>query len=609
MVGGETAAVNPERRGTKAALLHRLTIAGHGSITLRFRLAREDESEPGSLDVAGFETCFDERRRETDAFYRTVIADTCSADEAAVSRQAYAGLLWSKQFYYYVAERWWDGDPAQPPPPEARGTTKSNDWGHLFCRDVLAVPDKWEYPWFAAWDLAFHMVPMVRLDPAFAKDQLTLLLREWYMHPNGQLPAYENNFSDVNPPVHAFAVFQVYSYDAQRTGRPDLDFLEGAFHKLMLTFTWWVNRNDADGRNLFGGGFLGLDNIGVFDRDVTLPDGVSLSQADATAWMGLFCASMLRIAVELAQHRPVFQDIASKFFTHYTAIIVAINTYGGSGLWDEEDGFYFDQLETQDDRPNRLMKLHSIVGLVPLFAVLSLHRKEYEALPELHKRLKWFLEHKPQVAACVRPVETDDPELAGSYYLSLVPKERLERILRRVFAEDEFLSPYGVRALSKTYDDQPFEITLDGHAMLVRYVPGEGDSGMFGGNSNWRGPVWLPINGLLINALQRYQGVFGDTFKVEFPTGSGHWMTLGEAAEALTRRCVALFLRDDGGARPCHGEEARYRDDPAWRDLVLFNEYFSGDTGRGIGASHQTGWTALVAPMIDLLHRSYVGVF
>ena len=452
------------------------------------------------------------------------------------------------------------------------------------------------------------MIAMARVDPTFAKFNLSVLLREWYLHPNGQLPAYENAFSDVNPPVHAFAVFQVYAYDAQRTGEKDLDFLEGAFHKLMLNFTWWVNRNDADGRNLFGCGFLGLDNIGVFDRDMTLPDGVSLNQADATAWMGLFCASMLRIAVELAQHRPIFQDIASKFFRHYIAIIDAINSTHG-GLWDEEEGFYFDQLSTDDEQPNKLLKLHSIVGIVPLFAVLSLRKSELDAMPDFVKRMDWLLEHQPEMAKHVTKVETDDPELAGSYYLSLVPKDRLERILRRVLSEAEFLSPHGVRALSKVYGDTPYEVELVDRTTSVHYAPAEGIDGMFGGNSNWRGPVWFPINALIINALLRYHAVLGDGFLVEMPAGSGRWVSCKEVAHDLARRCVGLFVPGEDGARPCHGGEARYRDDPAFRELVLFSEYFSGDDGRGVGASHQTGWTALVAPLIELLQRGYKNMF
>ena len=608
VVHGEAAAVDPERRGTKAALVHRLTVAAGGSTVLKFRLAREDERAPPTMDEAAFEACFAARIAEANAFYATVVPATCSEDERAVARQAYAGLLWTKQFYHYVDQRWREGDPAQPRPPEKRATASGNDWRHLFCRDILSVPDSWEYPWFAAWDLAFHMIPMARLDPAFAKNQMILLLREWYLHPNGQMPAYEGNFSDVNPPVHAFAAFQVYAFAAQSTGVKDIDFLESVFHKLLLNFTWWVNRNDAEGRNLFGGGFLGLDNIGVFDRGMDLPDGVTLSQADATAWMGLFCASMLRIATELAQTRPVFQDIASKFFGHYVAIIDAMNTFDGSGLWDEEEGFYFDHL-TAPGQPVKPLKVHSIVGLVPLFAVVSLRRQELDRMPGFRNRMDWFLKHRATLPSYVTPVETDDPDLAGSYLMSLVPKDRLRRILARVLDEDEFLSPHGIRALSRRHDAHPYEVELAGEVMRIRYVPGEGDSGLFGGNSNWRGPIWFPVNALLIAALQRYHAVYGDAFKVECPVRGGRWMTLHEVAEEIARRCSGLFLRDAQGARPCHGRERRYAEDPAWRDLILFSEYFCGDTGRGLGASHQTGWTALAATMIEMLHRPMASVF
>ena len=608
LVHAEAGAVNPERKGTKAALLHRLTIGAGASVTLRIRLVREDVAEPPAMDPSEFEAAFAQRRAEADAFYDIVIPEDCTEEERAIARQAYAGLLWSKQFYYYVAARWAEGDPAQPAPPPDRTTDSSEDWRHLFCRDVLSMPDKWEYPWFAAWDLAFHMVPMAKLDPSFAKSQLLLMLREWYLHPNGQMPAYEGSFSDVNPPVHAFAVFQIYAIAADSTGFKDVDFLERAFQKLLLNFTWWVNRNDETGRNLFGGGFLGLDNIGVFDRNMTLADGAELNQADATAWMGLYCSSMLRIATELAQTKPVYEDIASKFFDHYLAIIDAVNTLGGSGLWDEEEGFYFDQL-TDRSGPPRLLKLHSIVGIIPLFAIVSLRKRELDKMPGFRKRMDWFLEHRPELAAYVTPVETKDPALEGSHFLSIVPKDRLLRVLSRVLDESEFLADHGIRALSKRHDAEPYEIEIGGKTLSVKYAPGEGQSGMFGGNSNWRGPIWFPINGLLVNSLQRYQAVYGDGFTVECPTGSGRMATLREVSEELERRLASLFLRDPEGRRACHGWEQRYITDPHWRDLILFNEYFCGDTGRGLGASHQTGWTALAATLIDNLHRQNSGMF
>ncbi len=603
LVQGGKEVGNPERVGTKAAFVYRLKVAAGASTEVRLRLVREDEAEPRAMDAAGFDACFDERRVEADAFYAERIPAEFSEDERNVSRQAYGGLLWTKQFYYYVSERWLEGDPAQPPPPESRKTAENKEWRHLFCRDVLSMPDKWEYPWFAAWDTAFHMIPMAEVDPEFAKNQLLLLLREWYMHPNGQMPAYEFAFGDVNPPVHAWAVMRVYQMTAQREGgEKDVDFLERAFQKLLLNFTWWVNRNDENGHNLFGGGFLGLDNIGVFDRSTALPNDMSLNQADGTAWMGLYCSVMLTIAIELAQTRPAYEDIASKFFEHFIAIIDAINTQGGTGLWDEQDGFYFDQLVTADGPP-RALHVHSIVGVVPVFSVGILHKAELDKLPGFAKRLKWFLANKPDLARYVVEAETKNPEFAGARFIALVPKERLLRILQRVFDETEFFSPHGVRALSKIHKDAPYQVELQGKMMTVKYVPAEGDSGMFGGNSNWRGPVWFPMNTLLTNALERYDAVYGDALTVECPTGSGHMMTMREAADEIRRRMACLFLRDAAGRRAAHGDEERYVSDPYWKDLVLFSEYFDGDTGRGVGASHQTGWTALVATYLLKMHH------
>ena len=609
IVHGQKDAVNPQLRGTKAAFLYRLQIEAGATVVLRLRLVREDKkdkedkSDPAALDLPAFDRCFDLRKREADDFYATRIPESCTEDERNVSRQAYAGLLWTKQFYYYISERWLEGDPAQPAPPAERLKGRNADWRHLFCRDILSMPDKWEYPWFAAWDTAFHMIPMAELDPEFAKSQLLLLLREWYLHPNGQMPAYEFNFSDVNPPVHAWAVYHVFQISAQMDGgKKDLEFLERAFQKLLLNFTWWVNRNDEQGNNLFGGGFLGLDNIGVFDRSTKLPNGTSLHQADGTAWMGLYCSTMLTIAIELAQTRPAYEDIASKFFEHYIAIIDAINSDTGGGLWDEQDGFYFDHLVIDSQQPKPL-HVRSIVGIVPLYAIGILHRNEVECLPGFVKRMKWFLENKPELARHVTQAETSDPKYAGSHFVALVPRDRLLRILRCVFDETEFLSEHGVRALSKHHEHHPYEVELAGQKLTVRYVPGEGDSGMFGGNSNWRGPVWFPVNILLLNALERYHAVYGDDLKVECPAGSGNLMTLLEAAEEIERRLARLFLRDADGRRASHGSERRYTDDPHWRDLVLFNEYFCGDTGRGIGASHQTGWTALAATCIKKMHR------
>jgi hypothetical protein len=486
--------------------------------------------------------------------------------------------------------------------PPAEREKKSEAWRHLFCRDILSMPDKWEYPWFAAWDTAFHMIPMARIDPAFAKNQLLLLLREWYMHPNGQMPAYEFAFSDVNPPVHAWSVWHVYRITTDEHGNGDLDFLERAFQKLMLNFTWWVNRNDEKGRNLFGGGFLGLDNIGVFDRSIPLPDGVCLHQADGTAWMGLYCAVMLQMALELAHHRSkAYEDIASKFFEHYISVIDAINSVGGTGLWDDEQGFYFDHLE-HDDGSSIALKVRSMVGIAPLFAVCILKRETIEDLPDFEKRTRWFLKYKKQLSNYVTEAKVANEEINGSQWVAIAPRERFERILRRVLDESEFLSPNGVRALSRFHHEHPFEADLHGQHFTVRYTPAEGDSGMFGGNSNWRGPVWFPMNMLLINALERYYLVYGDDFKMEYPTGSGQQHTLAEISEDIARRLVGLFLPDKDGYRPSHGREHRYANDPHWKDLILFSEYFDGDTGRGVGASHQTGWTALAATMIHMLY-------
>ena len=603
LVRGETQAVNPELQGTKSAFVYRLRLDAGASTILRLRLVREDHGEPATMDQKAFEEVFALRQREADAFYGERIPESFNEDERNVSRQAYAGLLWTKQFYYYVSERWFEGDPAQPKPPQERLKGPNSDWRHLFCRDILSMPDKWEYPWFAAWDTAFHMIPMAEVDPVFAKNQLLILLREWYLHPNGQMPAYEFAFGDVNPPVHAWAVFNVYMIDARRNdGVKDVDFLERAFQKLLLNFTWWVNRNDQQGNNLFGGGFLGLDNIGVFDRSIKMPDGTSLNQADGTAWMGLYCSSMLVMALELARTRPAYEDIASKFFEHYIAIIDAINGLGGTGLWDEEDGFYFDQLTTANASPKPL-KVHSIVGIVPLYAICLLHKEDVERLPGFMKRLRWFLANKPELARHVSDVETEDPSLAGSKFVALVPKERLLRILTRLLDETAFLSDHGVRGLSQYHRDHPYQVEVGGKALVVKYVPGEGDSGMFGGNSNWRGPVWFPMNILLLNALERYHVAYGDSLKVECPTGSGNMLTLQEIQEEIARRLVSLFLRDAEGRRASHGDEKRYIHDPHWKDLVLFSEYFCGDTGRGTGASHQTGWTALAATCMERMHR------
>jgi hypothetical protein len=522
-----------------------------------------------------------------------------TAEESRVVRQAYAGLLWSKQFYHYIVRDWLDGDSLQPTPPASRATGRNSGWPHLHNRDVISMPDKWEYPWYAAWDLAFHMITFARIDPDFAKQQLVLFLREWYMQPNGQLPAYEFNFSDVNPPVHAWSCWRVYKMTACR-GQRDRVFLSRCFQKLVICFTWWVNRKDLEGRNLFAGGFLGLDNVGVFDRSKPLPASGRLQQADGTAWMAFFCATMLSIALELARDNPATEDMASKFFEHFIAIADAINTQGGTGLWDEEDGFYYDQLCVGE----RIipLKVRSLVGLIPLLAVEILDDELIQGLRGFKKRMDWFLENRPDLSQLISYCCLLDKGKGRCHRLLAIPtRKQLERVLRYMLDENEFLSPYGIRSLSRIHREQPYVFHLDGQEYRVDYEPGESTTGFFGGNSNWRGPVWFPVNYLLIEALERYHHFYGDGLRVECPTGSGRVLNLQEVADELRCRLARLFLLDAQGRRPCHGEERRYAEDPPWRDLVLFHEYFHGETGRGLGASHQTGWTALA---VQLLERS-----
>jgi hypothetical protein len=502
-------------------------------------------------------------------------------------------LLWSKQFYHYIVDHWLEGDPTQPAPPKTRHVGRNRDWGHVHGRDVISMPDKWEYPWFAAWDLAFHMVPFARIDPTFAKEQLILFLREWYMHPNGQIPAYEFAFGDVNPPVHAWAAWRVYKIAAKR-GERDLTFLKRVFHKLLLNFTWWVNRKDDDGNNLFSGGFLGLDNIGIFDRSQPLPTGGTIEQADGTAWMAFYASTMLAIALELADHDRSYEDVASKFFEHFVGIVDAMNAFGGSGLWDEQDGFYYDQLHV--DGRAMSMRTRSMVGVIPLFAVEVLEQSVLDRLPGFKKRMDWFLANRRDLA---RHISYFEGGSHGHRLLAIPSRERLARVLRYVLDENEFLSPYGIRALSRVHKDHPYVLHAGGREYRVEYVPGDSTSGLFGGNSNWRGPIWFPLNYLLVESLQRYHHFYGKEFRVECPTGSGQWLTLGEVAGELARRLAAIFVPGDDGRRPCHGSDARYARDPHWKDLVLFHEYFHGDTGLGVGASHQTGWTSLVVRCLE----------
>ena len=595
VVDGEQSAVNPRQVGTKAAFVYEWQLAAGATATLDLRLSSDDEA-PDKPFNREFDATFELRKRDADEFYDTLIPRQSSQEEYRVARQAYAGLLWTKQAYHYAVREWLDGDPAFPPPPPERLNGRNHDWKHLYNRDVISMPDKWEYPWYAAWDVAFQMVPFARLDPTFAKDQLILLLREWYMHPNGQIPAYEFEFGDVNPPMHAWAAWRVYKLTGHRGSRDRL-FLERVFHKLLVNFSWWVNRKDADGNNIFGGGFLGLDNIGVFDRSRPLPGGQYLEQADGTAWMAFYASTMLSIAVELAAHDPAYEDMASKFFEHFVAIADAMNTVGGTGLWDEEDGFYYDQLSVEGVR--RPLRVRSIVGLICLIACENVEQATIDRLPAFKKRMAWFLENRDDLSRQLSYMRDDEAREHHRRLLAIPSRERLTRVLRYVLDEKEFLSPFGVRSLSRVHADQPFTLNVDGAEYSVRYTPGESDSGLFGGNSNWRGPIWFPINYLLIEALERYHHYYGASLKVECPTGSGNFMDLDEVARELATRLCRIFLPDATGSRACHGGEKRFATHPNWRDLLLFHEYFNGDTGRGHGASHQTGWTALVARCLE----------
>lgn len=595
LVHGRANAVNSDLIGTKAAAHYELAIPPSTEVVLRLRLWAATEAPTAPFGPA-FEKVFLKRATEAEAYLVARQPASVTPEEAQVIRQAEAGLLWTKQFYHYVVEDWLKGDPEQPPVSPSRAFGRNHEWEHLFNRDIISMPDKWEYPWYAAWDLAFHMIPFAAADPAFAKEQLLLLLREWYMHPNGQIPAYEFGFGDVNPPVHAWACWRVYKI-AGRGGRRDKQFLARAFHKLLLNFTWWVNRKDPTGRNLFSGGFLGLDNIGVFDRSRPLPTGGFLEQADGTAWMAFYCMNMLAIALELASDSPEYEDVASKFFEHFVAIVHAINTLGGSGLWDENEGFYYDHLNI--DGNSQPIRIRSMVGIIPLFAAGVVEEGALSGLPGFRKRMEWFLKNRPELAQhLVNSDQEGCTRQRKRFLLGIPTRERLTRILHRVLDETEFLSPYGVRSMSRVHKTEPFSVHFGGEDLRVEYVPGESDSWLFGGNSNWRGPVWFPVNFLLIEALERYHHFYGDSFRVECPTGSGRFMNLAQVSAELTARLTRLFLPDDQGRRPCHGDDARYAQNPHWREKVLFYEYFHGDDGRGLGASHQTGWTALAASLI-----------
>jgi len=600
LIHGQHDAVNPQQTGTKAGACYDLNVPAGNSVTVRLRLTKADAASAGQ-PWADFDALFDQRRHEADEYYAAIQQTVADADARLVQRQAYAGMIWSKQFFHYDVLLWLKGDPTQPPPPPERKRGRNADWKHLNNADVISLPDKWEYPWFAAWDLGFHCVAFADIDAEFAKSQLILLMREWYMHPNGQLPAYEWAFGDVNPPVHAWAAFRVFQIDRRQRQETDpkyagdLEFLERVFQKLLLNFTWWVNRKDEQGHNIFQGGFLGLDNIGCFDRSKPLPGGGWLSQADGTSWMAMYCLNLLRISLELAAlHDHVYEDIATKFFEHFLAIAAAINGVGDDtlGLWDETDQFYYDHLNLPDGA-NVPIKIQSAVGLLPLFVVEVLDPEVLKQLPAFTARMEWYLKHRPELAALI-----SDWQVCGSgdrRLLSLLRGHRMKALLKRMLDETQFLSGQGVRSLSKAHAEHPFHFATGGETYEVTYWPAESRSGLFGGNSNWRGPVWMPLNYLTIESLQKFHYYYGDDFKIECPTGSGKWVTINDVAEELIHRLTKLFLKGEDGQRPVLKYHPKLASDPNFKDYVLFHEYFNGDTGSGLGASHQTGWTGLVA--------------
>lgn len=594
VINGESTAINPSHTGTKAAALYHHRLQPGQSQTMRLRLT----NRPQAQAFGRFDQLLARRRAEADEFYAAIQKPGLSPNEKQVQRQAWAGLLWSKQLYYVDVEQWLNGDPTPPPPPLQRRWVRNTGWEHLTNFDVISMPDKWEYPWYAAWDLAFHCLPLAQIDPDFAKRQLALMTREWYMHPNGQLPAYEWAFGDVNPPVHAWAAWRVYKIEARHHNRADRAFLEGVFHKLLLNFTWWVNRKDADGNNIFQGGFLGMDNISLFNRSELLPTGGHIDQSDGTAWMGAYCLSMLKIALELAERNPVYQDVATKMFEHFLRIAHAMTNCGGLGvnLWDEEDGFFYDVLHLPNGHLEPL-KVRSLVGLLPLLAVETLEPRLLKTLPVFNRRLHWFVDNRPHLSGHMASVHR--PGQGERRLLAILTRDQLVRVLHRLLDEDEFLSDYGIRSLSKHYRQNPYTLHLNGQYHTIRYTPAESDSGLFGGNSNWRGPIWFPINYLIIEALQKFHHYYGDTLTVEFPTGSSHLLTLAQVAAELSRRLIRLFLPDEAGRRPIFGGQDTLQHDPHWRNHLLFPEYFHGDNGAGLGAMHQTGWTALVAKLIQ----------
>ncbi len=585
--------INPLQTGTKAGINYLFEIEGGSFKSIKLRLVKRAVQNP----FKDFESIFKVRKKEADEFYKGIQKEVQSDDAKNVQRQAFAGMLWNKQFYYYDINEWINGDKGQPGPPYQRKEGRNKDWLHLNNADIISMPDKWEYPWYATWDLAFHCIPFSMIDPEFAKKQLILFTREWFMHPNGQLPAYEWNFSDVNPPVHAWATWRVYKIDKKIQGKGDTDFLERVFHKLLLNFTWWVNKKDQDGHNIFQGGFLGLDNIGFFDRSSQLPEGEHLDQADGTSWMAMFSLNMLRISLELAKDKPIYQDLSTKFFEHFLYIAQSMTNMGcmDFGLWDDEDEFYYDAIHV-GDKIQRI-KIRSMVGLIPLFAVEVLEPELMKEVPKFENRLNWFLNNKPEMSNLVS--HWNEKGSGERRLLSLLRGHRMKRLLKRMLDETEFLSEYGIRSLSKYHENNPVRYNFDGKTFEVKYIPAESDSGLFGGNSNWRGPIWFQMNFLIIESLNRFHHYYGNDFKIEYPTNSGNLFTIKEVANELALRLMKIFLKDENGLRPVFGYNKKIQKDPNFKDYILFHEYFHGDTGRGIGASHQTGWTGLIAKIIN----------
>lgn len=598
VVNGKKEAINHKKEGSKAAAWYKLTVEGGQHTTIRLRLSNQDIADP-FLD---FNKIFTARIKEADEFYKEVQKGVEDEDLLRIQRQAYAGMMWSKQFYYFNISRWLEGDPGQVPPDPVRKKGRNSQWKHLNNSNIISMPDKWEYPWYAAWDLAFHCIPISRIDPDFAKRQLLIMVREYYMHPNGQIPAYEWNFSDVNPPVHAWATWRVYEIDKEANkGKGDVYFLERVFHKLLMNFTWWVNQKDKEGKNIFEGGFLGLDNIGIFDRSQPLPTGGTMEQSDGTSWMAMYSLNMMRISTELALQNPSYQDTASKFFEHFLFIAGASINIDGNGisLWDNEDKFFYDVLHMHSGQ-NMHLKVRSMVGLIPLFAVETLYPDLIEKLPDFKRRLEWVLKNRPDLASLIsRWYEAGKGE---TRLLSLLRGHRMKKILQRMLDEDEFLSEYGIRALSKYHKDHPYRFHFNGNIFSINYQPGESNTTLFGGNSNWRGPIWFPVNFMIIESLRQFYKYYGDDFKIEYPTHSGNFSTLDQVADELSKRLIALF-KYDFGRRPAFGYNDKFNSDPHFKDHILFYEYFHGDNGRGAGASHQTGWTGLIAEIIQDLSK------